>query len=192
MEIKISVKNKIAKPQDLNAFIVCGNSDIDIVFDFDEEWQANDVKTARFSFDGKHIDVLFTGNAVKMPIIQNTTVLEIGVYSGNLHTTTGALIAAKKSILCGSGVPVDPPEDVYNQIIEQLNELRGFISNIAGDIVLYTGKYTVIPKVEAQTLNTENKLLLEDVSITEIPRYDVSNQSGGETVYIGSEVEING
>nr|DAZ47152.1 MAG TPA: hypothetical protein [Caudoviricetes sp.] len=32
----------------------------------------------------------------------------------------------------------------------------------------------------------------DNVTITAIPYFDVANPSGGQTIYIGSEVEING
>lgn len=52
----------------------------------------------------------------------------------------------------------------------------------------YTGEYTVTPKVEAQTMPTKEKVMLDDVTIRAIPYFDVSNTSGGRTVYIGNEV----
>ncbi len=55
----------------------------------------------------------------------------------------------------------------------------------------YEGEYDVTPKVESQTLPTKEKYLLKDVTIKEIPYFEVSNDSGN-TVYIGKEIEING
>lgn len=52
----------------------------------------------------------------------------------------------------------------------------------------YKGAYTVVPKVTAQMLPTAQKMMTEDVTVKEIPFFDVSNTSGGTTVYIGSEV----
>ena len=56
----------------------------------------------------------------------------------------------------------------------------------------YTGSYVVTPKVDAQRLPTAKKLMADDVQIKAIPIYEVSNNSDGETVYIGTEVEIYG
>lgn len=53
----------------------------------------------------------------------------------------------------------------------------------------YDGEYTVTPKVESQTLETAGKLMDDNVTIKEIPYYNVSNNSGGSTVYIGREIE---
>lgn len=56
----------------------------------------------------------------------------------------------------------------------------------------YEGDYTVVPKAEAQELLTKKKYMDDNVTITAIPYFDVANPSGGQTIYIGSEVEING
>lgn len=52
----------------------------------------------------------------------------------------------------------------------------------------YEGEYEITPKVNAQKMDTANKLLLEDVTVRAIPIYDVSNTSGGSTVYIANEI----
>lgn len=52
----------------------------------------------------------------------------------------------------------------------------------------YDGSYEVTPKVNAQEMQTEGKIMLHDVTIKSIPFYDVSNTSGGSTVYIADEV----
>ena len=52
----------------------------------------------------------------------------------------------------------------------------------------YGGPYTVIPKAyEDQTLQTENKLMLENVLVTEVPKYEVSNEYG-KTIYIADNL----
>ena len=52
----------------------------------------------------------------------------------------------------------------------------------------YTGDYAVTPKIESQTLPTREKVMVDDLTIKEIPFFNVSNTSGGSTVYIGKEV----
>lgn len=114
--IKIAVKNKIAHSTD--DVIVCGNNDYIIEFDFDEEWGAYSVKTARFMYDGKYEDVVFGGNRVVAPVLRNTATVAIGVYAGDLRTSTSALLSCEKSIICAGGLPADPPPDVYTQLME--------------------------------------------------------------------------
>lgn len=118
--INVTVKNKIA--QNPTKELVCGNSDYVIYFDFDEEWSAHAVKTARFSFNSTFIDVVFEGNSVNVPVITNAFTCAVGVYAGDLQTTTPAIIKCQKSILCADGSPADPLPDVYNQIVELCNE----------------------------------------------------------------------
>lgn len=120
--ISIIVRNKNAQAIGNNR-IVCGNSDYIAVFDFDAEWDAYPTKTARFIWNGKYADVVFTGNECSFPIITNAVGVEVGVYAGDLHTTTAAAIDTTESILCRNGHPAAPPPDVYAQIMDKLNEL---------------------------------------------------------------------
>lgn len=118
--INIEVKNKIARQTNKEVY-VCGNSDFVIAFVFDAEWNEYAIKTARFKYNGKYQDIVFTGNECPVPVIQNTGAIDIGVYAGDLHTTTAAVVMATPSILSGSGVHDDPPKDVYDQLMEALS-----------------------------------------------------------------------
>ena len=118
-KINITVKNKRAYAAD--EVIVCGNSDYIIEFAFDEEWQPHNVKTARFIFNNNIVDVVFQGNTVAVPVITDATIVSVGVFSGDLHTTAPALITCRRSILCSEGLPPVPSPDVYTQIIDLLN-----------------------------------------------------------------------
>lgn len=103
--INIIIKDKIAKaPKD--ALYICGNSDFVINFVFDDEWTEFTKKTARFVYNGEYKDIEFEGNSCPVPVISNTHSIKVGVFAGNLRTTTPAYIGAKKSILCES---VSPP-----------------------------------------------------------------------------------
>lgn len=121
---EITIRDKIASHMGNNPY-VCGNSDFKVVFDFDEEWSAFPNKTARFISGSKYQDVIFSGNECAVPIISNAYNVKVGVFAGELHTTTPAEIPAVRSILCGTGTPVAPTEDVYAQILELLNGLEG-------------------------------------------------------------------
>lgn len=117
--IPVTVRDKIATKTGDEVYI-CGNSDFVIEFDFDAEWNEHDTKTARFEWNGGHQDVIFSGNTCPVPIISDTHRFHVGVYAGNLRTTTAAYVPARKSILCGSGTPHAPQPDVYAQIMEEL------------------------------------------------------------------------
>lgn len=123
-EINITIRDKIAENVSGSGY-VCGNSDYTVIFDFDSEWDAFDTKTARFvKQDRTFTDVVFSGNQCPMPILSNTYNIYVGVFAGDLHTTTPAHISAKKSILCDGGTPAAPSEDVYAQIIALLDNIE--------------------------------------------------------------------
>lgn len=64
------------------------------------------------------------------------------------------------------------------------------VTQLEGD--KYTGPYTVTPKAdEVQTLETRAKTMEDNVTVLAIPYYQTGNLYG-DTVYIGSEVELNG
>ena len=63
------------------------------------------------------------------------------------------------------------------------------VIEVVGEHETYDGEYAVTPTVQSQTLPTKKKVMAEDVTIKEIPYFDVSNNAGGSTVYIGNEVE---
>lgn len=104
--IRIDVKGKVAVVRG-TARIVCGNSDYLMRFSFDEAWDAHDAKIARFVYrklDGvHHLDKHFTGTDLFVPKLSGVDSVLVGVYAGDLVTTTPATIPCKRSILCDSG-----------------------------------------------------------------------------------------
>lgn len=58
------------------------------------------------------------------------------------------------------------------------------VTTVTKDVDYYDGDYSVIPKVTRQTLPTEKKFLGSDIKVEKIPIFDVSNTSGGTTIYI--------
>lgn len=128
MVININVTNKHAAVVG-SPVIVCGNSGYSVAFAFDSEWDTASTKTARFVYiqDGavKYTDVVFTGTAVEAPILANTKEVRVGVFAGNLQTSTPAVIPCELSIRCGTGAPVDPTPSQYDQIIALLNQGGG-------------------------------------------------------------------
>ena len=115
-DIRITIRDKISNNVSHDTY-VCGNSDYRIVFDFDEEWEAHPVKTARIKYGGVYQEVVFTGNVCDFPIIQDARMISVGVYAGNLSTTTPAIITAFRSILSGGEAHTEPTEDVYDQLL---------------------------------------------------------------------------
>lgn len=124
--IHVSIKNKIAELS-APALIVCGNSDYVVEFNFDEEWAEHTLKTARFSAWNGYTDVVFEGTQCPVPVLSRASFVKVGVFAGDLHTTTPAYIPCKKSIRCEGGAPVEPKPDVYDRLIQMIEDgmLRG-------------------------------------------------------------------
>lgn len=126
--IQITVADKIARAQG-TPVIVCGNSDYTVTFVFDREWAPYAAKTARFNFvrNGvrQYYDVLFEGDTVGIPPLNDVYEVGIGVYAGDIHTTTPARVPCSCSVTDGAAQHADPPADVYDQLLEYLAGLQG-------------------------------------------------------------------
>lgn len=122
MEIEIIVREKVARLANKHDFAVCGNSDYKIKFDFDSEWDAYEVKTARFKYNGTYTDVVFNGCECPMPIITSAFRVEVGVYAGDLRTTSCAVLPLKKSIICGSETESKESQEIKDSINKILKE----------------------------------------------------------------------
>lgn len=103
--------------------VVCGNSDYEVEFLFDKEWEKHNIKTGVFVVNGESIKQIFEGNICKVPVIQNTLVAWVGVFAGTiddgtLSTSTPAIVRCKPCVTDGENVPAPPKDDVYNQIVK--------------------------------------------------------------------------
>lgn len=125
-KIKLQVRENIAKNLTPEVVIVCGNEeDYEVEFDFDEKWSKYNVKTGLFIRNGELIARPFDGNICPIPVIENATLLGIGVKTndGRLHTTTPAFANCLKSAsdLATNKIPA-PKEDVYDEILALINK----------------------------------------------------------------------
>lgn len=178
MIINIGIINKFATAAGAPV-IVCGNDDYTVQFTFDEEWEGLDTKTARFIYvqDGavKYTDVVFAGDTVAVPVLADTPEVLVGVFAGDLRTSAPVCIPCEPSIRCGTGAPVAPTPEVYDQIMELLNRGGG------------GGTGSGLPGV---TDEDEGKVLTvvggkwEPAPVT-IPYSETTNTAGGTTVNIG-------
>ena len=184
--IEISVKNLVAWQTNSTDY-VCGNSEFVVGFVFDKEWNEFETKTARFIHGGEHTDIVFTGNECKVPKIFNVKSMEVGVYAGDLHTTTSAVVNCRKSILCKSGTPADHTPDVYEQIMELL-KIGASDEAIAKAVVDYlkenpissgsTATIGVVDLIAAKWVASEESenLYSQEVTIYEVPEnFDFQN-----------------
>lgn len=143
--LNITVADKVATYRSRDGYIVCGNSDYVIQFAFDSDWDAHTEKTARFVLNGQFVDVDFTGTECSVPIITNVSQVEVGVYAGDLCTTTPAIIECKKSILCEEAEPsVENDKSYANEAKEAADRAesaaqRAEESAEKGEVVQTTG-----------------------------------------------------
>ena len=124
LTIDIRIKDKIAMRTGGEAFIVRDNSDYVINFTFDVEWAEETAKTARFVLQGGgYMDVPFTGSSVAVPVISTGRRVDVGVFAGNLRTTTSATLPLVPSIRSEGGAPVPPKDAVYDKLIALINSM---------------------------------------------------------------------
>ena len=181
-DIEVSVRGKVARVTN-EAEYICGNSDFVVKFSFDPEWDEFETKTARFIHNGKHTDVVFTGDTVSVPVIYDTNIVFVGVFAGNLHTSTPARIHAKRSILCSNGAPADPPDEVYHQIMKRLDKAGGLPSGGAPHQQLVTDG--------DGNAKWEDKLAYSEVNIgTILQETTVSFDSDDGEVVVSGSVDI--
>ena len=127
-EIAINVREKIAQVSG-SSEIVCGNSDYAVVFDLDSEWDSYDVKTMRVAWldvrTGKlrYDDVPFSGSTCVLPAIYDAYEIAVGIYAGDIRTTTPARIPCARCITDGESAHEPPPPDVYAQILDLLEKI---------------------------------------------------------------------
>ena len=76
--------------------------------------------------------------------------------------------------------------EIKSQFSVSFNEVQTITEYIGGEI--YAGDYVITPKVSEQHARTSGKVMIEDMVIRAIPFFEVSNHSGGNTVFIGNEV----
>ena len=126
--IPISVTQKRAVLTDPDAEIVCGNGDYLLALTFDSEWDSEPVKTVRFVWQKNgqpmYADVLTDSDTAAIPVLSGTPEVAVGVYAGNIRTTSPARILCVPCITDGDPVHDDPPPDVYNQLMEYLASIQ--------------------------------------------------------------------
>lgn len=121
-QLHIGVKGKIATLESQNFELVGGNSDYEVVFDFDEDWDGREAKTALFVFGENSVHKPFTGNVCKGVAIKNARVCLIGVYADDIVTSTPAEVGCRLSARDMAGeMPEAPVPNVYDEIMELLN-----------------------------------------------------------------------
>ena len=128
-ELNITVRGRVAEISD-EPQIVCGNSDYAAVFDFDAEWDAYPVKTMRIvrkDMDSEKYlftDVLFEGNRAVIPPVYRTAQILLGVYAGDIRTTTPVRIPCCSAGTKRQDIHPQPDADVYAQLLTLMERLK--------------------------------------------------------------------
>lgn len=137
--ININVKQKIASVEG-SPIIVCGNSDYTMAFTFDEEWNDEENKVARFSYVKNglkgFIDAPIHDGICQVPVLIGIGLVRVGAYAGNLRTTTGAKIKCQKSILCDDAEEMaEPFENLYEEMHKEIDNIVVDTDNIGDGAV---------------------------------------------------------
>lgn len=82
------------------------------------------------------------------------------------------------SAITDKGVETDATA-TFDTMAQNIGNIQG-----GGDYLFYEGDYNLIPKVMAQTMDTKEKVMKENVTVAEIPFHEVSNETG-KTIIIG-------
>lgn len=118
--INISVKGKTALCP--KRYLFSSNSNYRLKFNFDEEWNDSEVKTARIVFDNEYYDAVFTGDSVDLPKIPVCKELRVGVFTDALSTGFAQLGCIRSAAdFIGDSV-TEFTESQYDRIIALLNE----------------------------------------------------------------------
>ncbi len=181
--LHISINDKVATYYTRDGNIVCGNSDYQIVFTFDSEWDAYESKTVRYIWNGNYVDVAFSGNTVVVPIITKTNLLKVGVYAGELCTTTSAEIPCVWSVLCESATQGSPDTPgTGGEVID----LTNYITRTELEEGYYT-KEQVDEKIENASPDVD---LSNYYTKAEIDALLENVQAGGKPIAVSSEEEL--
>ena len=131
--IDIIIRNKTASAVNPPC-IVCGNSDYNVKFNFDEEWQAHNNKIGVFAYnrcgEWQSEKVLFEGDICPVPALHGVRSVWIGVIAGDVRTSTPADVPCRMGATDFSDTTEKPPEDIWAQILAELDELQAEIDEI--------------------------------------------------------------
>ena len=122
--IDIIIRNKTASAVNPPC-IVCGNSDYNVKFNFDEEWQAHNNKIGVFAYnrcgEWQSEKVLFEGDTCPVPALHGVRSVWIGVTAGDVRTSTPADVPCRMGATDFSDTTEKPSADIWGQILDKLD-----------------------------------------------------------------------
>lgn len=179
--LRITVKDKIATYLQRDGVIVCGNKGYKIAFTFDEEWDAYETKIARFIWNDKYYDRTFTGKECDVPVINDATEVTVGVYAGDLKTTTPAVIPCLISILCGNPEVADVMVKEYREealIAAEEAKAAADEAKTAADEAKSAAGVVIFPVINVTDIADGHRVTIKDVEGTKT--FDVMNGKDGK------------
>ena len=163
--LNVIVTNKIARYLQRDGEIVCGNKDYQITFTFDADWEGYETKTARFVWNGKHMDIPFSGSVCQVPKITNANFVAVGVYAGDISTTTAAVIPCVRSIRCtGTEMYEGNPEVCRDQAIDAAERAEAAAAESGKAVAKALAKMTTQEAGDSETLVMSQKAVTELVA----------------------------
>lgn len=120
-EIHVTVRDGVAFQTDHTAYIA-GDGETWVVFAFEDDWSRYPARVARFQTESGYQDVMFRGEKCHVPVFTYAQKLEVGLYAGNLRTTTPARLFVRPGIRSAWGAPADPEPNVFDQLMECFGE----------------------------------------------------------------------
>lgn len=150
-QIYVKITEKIACLVDPEQFLVCDNSDYEVVFDFDSDWEGINAKTAIFVYGDTTVYQPFNGNKCEGVPIVDSTLCAIGVFADNIKTSTSANIKCKLSARSFSGAPKPPSEEVYDKIMALFEEA------VVDNTAILESFSQILQKLEKRISKLENK-----------------------------------
>ena len=138
--IDIIIRNKTASAVNPPC-IVCGNSDYNVKFNFDDEWQAHNNKIGVFAYnrcgEWQSEKVLFEGDTCPVPALHGVRSVWIGVTAGDVRTSTPADVPCRMGATDFSDAPEKPSADIWGQILDKLDAV-GTVQRI-NTVISYDG-----------------------------------------------------
>lgn len=138
--IDIIIRNKTASAVNPPC-IVCGNSDYNAKFNFDDEWQAHNNKIGVFAYnrcgEWQSEKVLFEGDTCPVPALHGVRSVWIGVTAGDVRTSTPADVPCRMGATDFSDTTEKPPADIWGQILDKLDAV-GTVQRI-NTVISYDG-----------------------------------------------------
>ena len=192
--IDIIIRNKTASAVNPPC-IVCGNSDYNVKFNFDEEWQAHNNKIGVFAYnrcgEWRSENVLFEGDTCPVPALHGVRSVWIGVTAGDVRTSTPADVPCRMGATDFSDTTEKPSADIWGQILDKLDTV-GTVQRINTVISYDVERGEYVSSIDFATLlaaaQQPDKYV---VTATKAEQSDLSTLSQQDCIYNLSSIDVS-